>query len=328
MFIGVCSVFSRFGLLRRAARVLACAGVIALVGCSAKAPSGPTQVVATVSGEEITELQVNQALERQPGLKPDQVEPVSRKLVAGLVEQEVVLQKARDLKLDRDQRVVQNVEAAKRDVIVRAYLERIAEGTSKPSTKDIQAYFEGNPALFKQRRIYTFQELSVQVSDTQKKEIEKQLTSLRSAADLEAFLKEQKIPARVERTTAAAENIPLPLLQRVSSLKPGQGLIVPANGGVRIVLLVSAQEAPVSEEKAAPAIGAFLLSQRKRQAVEKEVSALRATAKVEYFGKYAGMAASGAAPSLSASSPASGLAPSASVVSTTLGAGAALATSK
>ncbi len=200
--------------------LLAAAAVLG--GCGSKEAAGPTQVVAKVSGEEITELQVNQALERQPGLKPDQLEPVSRKLVSGLVEQEIVLQKARDLKIDRDQRVVQNVEALKREVIARAYLDRIAEGAAKPSPTELQAYFDANPMLFKQRRIYTFQELSAKVSDAQKAGIEAQLTTLKSPAELEAYLKAQQIPTRSERTTAAAENVPLQVLQRVATLKAGQ----------------------------------------------------------------------------------------------------------
>jgi EpsD family peptidyl-prolyl cis-trans isomerase len=287
-----------------AARVVCGALLVAasvLAGCGNKDVSGPTQVVAKVGGEEITELQVNQALERQQGLKPEQLEPVSRKLVSGLVEQEIVLQKARDLKIDRDQRVVQNVEALKREVIARAYLDRIAEGAAKPSPKELQIYFDENPMLFKQRRIYTFQELSVKVSDEQKAGIETQLAALKSPADLEAYLKAQQIPTRSERTTAAAENVPLPVLQRVATLKPGQGLIVPANGGIRILLLVSAQDSPVTEEQARPAINAFLMNQRKRQVVENELASLHKGAKVEYFGKYADLAASAALPGPAAS---------------------------
>lgn len=279
--------------------LLAAAAVLA--GCGGKEAAGPTQVVAKVSGEEITELQVNQALERQPGLKPDQLEPVSRKLVSGLVEQEIVLQKARELKIDRDQRVVQNVEALKREVVARAYLDRIAEGAAKPSPKELQAYFDENPMLFRQRRIYTFQELSVKVSDEQKAGIEAQLSKLKSATELEAYLKAQQIPARSEQTTAAAENVPLPLLQRVATLKQGQGLIVPANGGIRILLLLGTRDSPVTEEQARPSINAFLMNQRKRQVVESELASLRKSAKVEYFGKYADLAASAAPPSVPAS---------------------------
>jgi EpsD family peptidyl-prolyl cis-trans isomerase len=276
-----------------------------LAGCSSKDAAVPTQVVAKVSGEEITEIQVNQALERQPGLKPDQVEPLSRKVVAGLVEQEIVLQKARELKIDRDPRVVQNVEALKRETVARAYLDRIAEGAAKPTPAEQQVYYDANPALFKQRRVYTFQELSVQVSDAQKAAIEAQLSALKSPAELEAYLKAQNIPARSERSTVAAEGVPLALLQRIAGMKAGQGLILPAAGGLRIVLLLGAQDSPVSEEQARPAIGAYLLNQRKREVVEKELASLRTASKVEYFGKYADMAASAASPGAAASAAAS-----------------------
>jgi len=296
------SIVSRLSLPTHCASVVTAVFAVAvLAGCGAKdTAAGPTQVVAKVSGEEITELQVNQALERQQGIKPDQVEPVSRKVVTSLVEQEIVLQKARDLKLDRDQRVVQNVEALKRETIVRAYLDRIAEGAAKPAATEVRTYYDANPALFKQRRVYSFQEFSMQVSAAQRTDIEAQLVSLKSPAELDAYLKTKQIAARTEKSTVAAENVPLPLLQRVAAMKPGQGLIVPAAGGLRVLLLLAAQDSPVTEEQARPAIAAYLLNVQKRQAVEKEMAALRASAKVEYFGKYADLAAS--APSSTASS--------------------------
>jgi len=266
--------------------------VASLAGCSSSEAEGPTQVVAKVSNQEITELQVNQALERQAGLKPDQVEATSRKVVAALVEQEIVVQKARELKLDREQRVVQKIEAAKRDIIARAYLDRIAEGSAKPSANEVRAYFEKSPALFKARRIYGFQELTVEASAEQRSGIESQLKALKSPSDLEAYLKAKQIPARIENTTVAAENVPLALLERVATLKVGQGLIVPAPNGLRIVLLVAAQDSPVTEEQARPAIETFLLNQRRRETVEKELASLRSASQVEYLGKYADMAAS------------------------------------
>ena len=285
---------------------------LALAGCGNKSAEGPSQVVASVGGEEVTESQVNHILERQANLKPDQLEATSRKVVSGLVEQEIVLQKARELKLDRDQVVVQNVEAMKREIMTKAYLDRIADGVAKPTPKEIAAYFDENPALFKQRRIYTFQEVAVEASEAQKKTLEAQLTSLKSPAELDAYLKTNGMSSRSSRSTITAENVPLPLLQRISELKPGQGLVLPANAGMRILLLLSAQDSPVAEEQARPAIGVFLLNQRKRLAIEKELAALRSATKVAYFGKYADLAAS-AAPSSGAASAAAGVAVAARV---------------
>lgn len=292
------SAFARDDLSRRIriAGLLLTTAVMAAACGNKESAEGPTQVVAKVSGEEITEMQVNQTLERQAGLKPDQVEPVSRKVVTSLVDQEIVLQKARELKLDRDQRVVQQVEALKRDTIARAYLDRIADGAAKPSQAEVQAYYDENPALFKQRRVYSFQEFTVQATDAQKADIEAQLTSLKSPAELENYLKSKQLAVRTDKSTVAAENVPLPILQRVAAMKPGQGLIVPANGGLRVMLLLASQESPVSAEQARAPINAYLVNIRKRQTIEKEMAALRAGAKVEYFGKYADLAASAAKP--------------------------------
>lgn len=289
---------------------------VALAGCGNKDTAAvPTQVVAKVGGEEITEMQLNAVLERQPGLKADQVEPVSRKVVTSLVDQEIVLQKARDLKLDRDQRVVQQIESLKRDAISRAYLDRIADGATKPSPAEVQTYYDENPALFKQRRVYSFQEFTVQATPAQKADIEAQLTSLKSPAELETYLKSKQLAVRTERSTVAAENVPLPMLQRVAAMSPGQGLIVPANGGLRVMLMLGAQESPVALEAARPAINAYLLNIRKRQTIEKEMAALRTGAKIEYFGKYADLAASAAAASPEASAAASAARPVAAMAS-------------
>lgn len=289
---------------RRAIHVLLMACMTALAACG-NAGSGGSQVVASVGSDEITETQVNRALERQANVRPDQVEDASRKAVTGLVEQTVVLQKARDLKLDRDERVMQNIEAAKRELIVTAYLDRIAEGAGKPSEKDIQTYYDDNPELFSQRRIYTFQDVAVDATPAQRQDVQAQLALLKSAPEIGEYLKAKQIPARSSQSTQAAENIPLLLLKRVAMLKPGQGLIVSNDGRLRILLLSAAQPSPMTEEQARPVIAAYLVAQNKRQAVKKELASLQAAAKVAYFGKYADLAAS--APIGMASTPPAGL---------------------
>jgi len=120
------------------------------------------------------------------------------------------------------------------------------------------------------------------------------LAQMKSAAEITDYLKAKQIPVKATQSTSAAENLPMQLLKRVSSLKPGQGLIVSAPGGFHILLLVAAQDSPVTEEQARPTITAYLMTQNKRQAVEKELASLHAGAKVAYFGKYADMAASAA----------------------------------
>lgn len=282
------------GSLPRIARRLVTLACLATLTACGHQGGDASQVVASVGDDEITESQVNLALEKQRDVKPDQVEATSRRLVNGLVEQDLVLQKARELKLDRDQRVMQNIEAMKRELIASAYVSRIADGASRPSDKDVQAYFDDNPALFAQRRVYSIQELTISASPDQAKEIEAQLKQLKSPSDIAVYLKSRQIPATSSQSTVAAESLPLPLLKRVAALQAGQGLIIANGANLRVLLLLGAQDSPLTVDQARPAITAFLTTQNKRQAIEKELASLRAGAKVAYFGKYADMAASAA----------------------------------
>jgi EpsD family peptidyl-prolyl cis-trans isomerase len=281
---------------------LAVMGAALLAGCSQKGHDA-SQVVAQVGDAEVTELQVSQLLERQPALKADQVDAYSRKMVSGLVDQEIVLQKAGEIKLEREPRVMQNIESMKRELVVRAYLERIADGATKPTEKDVQAYYDANPELFASRRIYTFHEVSMKVSEAQKKEIEAQLSALKSPAELDSYLKTKGVSANARQSTVAAENVPGTMLKRLATLNPGQGLIVAANDGLHVLLLLGTQDSPVGIDQARPVITGFLLKQRQQHAVEQELASLRGAAKVRYFGKYADMAASAPAPSAASSAP-------------------------
>ncbi len=54
---------------------------------------------------------------------------------------------------------MQQIEAARREIIARAYAEKIGQGAPKPTAQEVNAYYEAHPALFSQRRIYNLQEV-------------------------------------------------------------------------------------------------------------------------------------------------------------------------
>ena len=289
--------------LQRTALHLLCLGAaITMAACSKSDAESVTQAVAKVNKKEVTELQVQQVLERQRGLKPEQMEAAGQRAVTSLVDQEIVFQKATEMKLDRDPAVVQAIEAAKRELISRAYLERIGDGAPAVTVDEVRTYYDANPGLFKDRRIYNLQDLAIETTPEQRRDVEQQLKTLKSPAELESYLKEHNYRARSERSTVPAENVPLGLLQRLSAVKPGSGIVIPSPSGIRILLVNGTQEAPVTLEQARPAIETYLSNERKRVAIEKEMASLRAGASVTYLGKFKDMSAS--SPRAAASSPA------------------------
>ncbi len=265
-----------------------------LAGCGDKKKAPASQTAAKVNKEEITVHQINFVLQQQRGLKPEQADAASRQILEKLIDQELALQKADGLKLDRDPRVVQQLEAAKREIIARAYLERMGEAAARPTPEEIKKYFEDKPALFKERRIYSIQEIGIEAAPDQIDTLRTQLQNAKSLNDFSEYLKANNFRFSGNQAVRAAEQLPMNMLDAFSKMKDGQAMLVPTATGAQVIVLAGSKSAPVDEAAARPAIEQFLLNDRKRQIVEKDLKDLRAAAKIEYVGKFAEAAASAA----------------------------------
>ena len=119
-----------------------------------------------------------------------------------LIDQELALQKADEQKLDRDPRVVQQIEAARREIIARAYLEKIAEGAPKPTPQEVAAYYEAHPALFKERRVYSLQEVAIEAPPDKVESLKKTLAASKTFVDFVTYLKTNNIRFSATRRCA------------------------------------------------------------------------------------------------------------------------------
>ncbi|MFO1276893.1 EpsD family peptidyl-prolyl cis-trans isomerase [Sphaerotilus uruguayifluvii] len=250
-----------------------------------------TQVAAKVNSGEISVHQVNDILQRQPGLKPEQAQALSRRVLDGLVDQELAIQQAVEQKLDRDPRVVSAIEAARRDIIARAYADKVAEAATAPTADEIKAYYDSKPELFSKRRIYALQEFNIEANAEQKAALQAKIPGLRNGEDLAGALKAAGIRFAARAVTQAPENIPMGLLSQLVKLNEGQWLVVAMPTGLNVAYLASAKPAPVTEDGAKKAIEQFLLTDRKRQLVGDSIKKLRESAKIEYVGQFANAAA-------------------------------------
>jgi EpsD family peptidyl-prolyl cis-trans isomerase len=292
----------------RVAVIAAAALTLVLAGCGDK-KAGASQTAAKVNKEEITVHQINFVLQRQQGLKPEQAEAASRQVLERLIEQELAVQKAQDLKLDRDPRVVQQIEAAKREILARAYVERTGEAVAKPTAEEITAYYNGKPALFKERRLYSLQEIAIEAKPDQLETLRGKLQSAKSMGEFVEFLKANEFRFTGNQAVRAAEQLPLASLDRIAAMKDGDSVISQGPNGLQVLFLVGSRSQPVSEDQARPAIEQFLTNQRKSELVQKDMKALREAAKIEYVGKFAEAAPAAAAPAAEATPAASVAAP-------------------
>lgn len=276
-------------LLSRVALALVAACAV-LAGCGDRQERA-SQTAAKVNKDEITVHQINFALQQQR-VRPEQSDAAARQVLERLIDQQLALQKADDLKLDRDPRVVQMLEAARREILARAYFDRIGEGAAKPTAEEIHAYFEAKPALFRERRVYNLQEILIDAPADQEAALRQRLAQSADVAAFVDYLKTQGIRYTGNQVVRGAEQLPLAAVDRIAAMKDGEAMLSSTPAGLQVLVVVGSRPQPVSEDQARAAIEQFILNDRRRQIVESDLKTLRETAAIEYVGRFAAAAAS------------------------------------
>lgn len=282
----------------RAGTGLMCAGVLlaALAGCNDAPPAPQVRAAARVNGESIPAdwLSAQAGLgARRSGGEAGAGE--SRKLEQ-LVDQTLMLQAARQRGLDRDPQVARQVEAASREALARIYLERVVDTVPAPSDAEIRRYYESQPLLFQQRRIYKLQESRVVWPVADSDVLKARVHTARSAEETVKILKAAGLGVDKRVLTEPAERLPLAALTQIAALKPGRSLVLlendprkPASAPTRVITLIEVKPAPRSWDDARGAIETFLRNDRRRAAALQDMQRLRASAKIEYLDAAASM---------------------------------------
>lgn len=258
--------------------VAACADDVAM-------PEAP--VAVSINEATIPVPQIRAVLKRQPRLLADAPDTATARVVEVLVDQELAAQAARVEGLERDPEVAQALALATREVLARAYQERVAAAAGVPGRAEIDRYRDSHPLLFSQRRLYTIQEFAVDARPAQLPQLAAIAKRARSAEEVESLLHEAGLPHRMRRFADAAEDVPAALLEPLAALERGQSIAVPQGPVPRIFTVLEAHAAPVEREVADEAIAAHLTAERQRRLVVPEMQALREAAHISYRGAFA-----------------------------------------
>jgi EpsD family peptidyl-prolyl cis-trans isomerase len=264
---------------------------LAVTGCDKKeeSPKKPaTQIVAKVDSEEISVHQLNAVLSKASGLSQENIGQAKWEILSKLIEQQLAVTKAMERKLDRKPEVMMAIDAARREILARAYLQELAAAQVKPTTDEVRTYYSEHPELFAQRRIYRLQEITLQKNEQLLPALQAKVGTSKTMEEIANWLKERSIPFKPGGGVRAAEQLPLETLPKVHALKEGQIALIATNEGMIVIRVTGSETQPVDEAKAAPRIQTFLANQRSTDAIQREMKALKEKAKVEYLGEFAG----------------------------------------
>jgi EpsD family peptidyl-prolyl cis-trans isomerase len=255
-------------------------GIASMAGCNKKEPPA-TQTLVKVNGEEITVHLVNDRL--PPALPPAQAASASRQVLERLIDQVLARQKATEQELDRDPRVIRQIEAARLEIISRAYFEKLGQAAVRPILSDVEVYYRAHPALFAERRVYTLQEVNIDASPDQIEALKTTLGGSKTFADFVAYLKANGYKYVGAEAVRAAEQLPLASVDAFGELRDGQAVFNVRPGGAQVINLVASRSEPLTLERARPAIEQFLLNENRRRVIADDMAALRGPpTRIEY----------------------------------------------
>ena len=293
--------FEKMSCRARAGAVMLTALAAALsVGCNQKKDAAPSsssdaagEVVAKVNGEDLTAGQLTIALQKTRGMRPDADDVVARHMLDQLINEQIVAQKAVAAKLDQDPKVVQQLEAARRDILARRFIEQAAETAGKPSDDAVQKFYDSRPALFAQRKIFSLQRTDIQAPPERRAEVVAQVQALKTPAKLADWLKSQKLVSTTKQEQDSSEQVPNAIQDKLVAMKDGESTVLPSPTGVTVLTLVSTTASPKTLADARPAIEQYLSSQGRRELIANLDKTIRDGAKVEYEGRFAAMPSPG-----------------------------------
>ena len=276
--------------------VVLIAAALALTACGkSDEKKGATQVAAKVNSGEITVHQINFALQRIPGLKQEQLGEAKKQVLDNLVTQELAVQQAIEAKLDRDPNVQQMIEAARRDILAKAFLEQSTKSLGKPSADEVKKYYAEHPELFSARKIFRIEEIGFNSTPEAVALVSDLISKGKTGNELVSGLKAKGIEVGGGVTVKPAEQIPLELLPKIAQSKEGQPQLVNVGNRSAIFTVLASKPEPISEAAAQPVIEQFIANKAKSDMVANTIKQLKDKAKIEYQGEFAN-AAPAAAP--------------------------------
>ena len=276
---------------------LAVAVAIVLSGCGdGKEKKAATQVAAKVNSSEISVHQINAVLAKAQGIPPEAAARVRQEILDKLIDQQLAYDQAVEKRLDRNPEVMMALEAAKREIVARAYLDQMIAALPKPTDDEVRKYYADSPDLFSRRRVYTIQEITVGAKLEILDDLKQMVAAGKSLEDIANWLKEKGVRFQEGGGTRAAEQIPLEILPKLAQIKDGQTGVIEGAQSILVVRVAASQAAPVDEAEAKPKIQQFLQNQRVQKAVSEEIRKLKGAATIELVGEFSTAADTSAKP--------------------------------
>ena len=268
---------------------IALASVLVACGRSSVDADSP-QVAVRVNGSAITTPQIQAALTQESGSVPAASSNNSA-ILEQLIEEQLLVEKARQANIDQEPDVMMAMEAAKRTVLANEWLKRAAADVLPPTDRDIDDYLLQHSELNSGRHRFSFR---LAVPDAPVTELPKLKELLARTKDLDEALnqlRDSNVQYVLSQISMGSEQLPTELIANLIGLKNGERAAFAYRGGVGLVEMQSATTEVIDDAQRRRIVESTLILQRKNERAEATLNGLKANAKIELYGDFQGYAA-------------------------------------
>lgn len=260
---------------------------LGLIGCPSGQPSsGAGQVIARIDHRDLTVHQLNQLLSSRNAVSAGTA--VRSQALNALIDQDVLAARAKTDGLDRETAVQVSMQAAINRVLAQAQADRIRARVASPSAEDVDAYYDEHPELFRDRKVFGVDELALPGGRADPDGLHDRVSRARGIDEIATWLRSKGISAARQSGVIRPEDLPSEHASRLHRVDVG-GIVAltSTTGSTQILRIVSATPQPVSRSDARSWIERRLIETRQREALNREVAALRSASKIELLGEFA-----------------------------------------
>jgi EpsD family peptidyl-prolyl cis-trans isomerase len=266
-------------MMRNKTMLITGAGALLLLvgGCEKKVGG---QVVAVVNGEEVTQQEVNAELQAANIPATADKKAVMAQVVQQIVDRKLLVQKAKAEGLDKSPNYLEQLRRGEDALIINLLTTKAAKGVALPDTAAVDKFIAENPTLFSERKRYTLDQISFPQPTDQT--VLRQLEPAHSLEAGAATLSAAGIQFTRGKADLDSAMLPPPVAAKIAALPAGEPFVTPDKGRIVASVITSTTPSPTPEAQARPAALELLRRQSLGTAMQKQLDAARAAAKITY----------------------------------------------
>ena len=245
-------------------------------------PSG--QVVATVNGDEITSLELQQELGGFSSRDPKVMKQAQQQALQQIIMRHLLVQAAKAQKLDKSPEYTLQVLRGEQALLAQSFQRKLAASVAVPSRQEAETFINANPGRFAQRRVFAVDQLIAapnKIDPTRFK-------ALNTLEEVKALFDQEGVAYQENVTTLDTLTADPRMVEQVDRLPPGEVFVVPQRGALIFNRISQAKTVPFRGDAAVTYAINVLRNQKTQEAVRTRMQLMRKEAepKIVYNAAY------------------------------------------